>query len=189
VDVFQAVIPEAERTLMLVPSEAARKRVAEHLPEGFTVLGPQQVEKDMTAFTKAQKAILLLANRYDGIDLPGTDCRMLVVSGRPSGATLLERYFMERLGATSVLRDRIRTRVTQAVGRCTRDEGDFAVVILMGEDLVDWCSTTANVAGLHPELQAEISFGLANSDNRPKSVFVELAAALLNHTQDWPEAE
>jgi hypothetical protein len=188
-DVFQAVISGADRTLVLVPSEVARKRIAQYLPDGFTVLGAQHVEKDMAAFTQAQKVILLLANRYDGIDLPGTDCRMLVVYGRPTGATLLERYYMDRLGATSVLRDRIRTRVTQAVGRCTRDEGDFAVVVLMGEDLVDWCSTTANVMGLHPELQAEISFGLENSENRPKDVFVESSRALLDHTTDWPEAE
>lgn len=121
------------------------------------------------------------------IDLPGSDCRMLVLYHRPMGATLLERFFLERLGATSVLRDRIRTRITQAMGRCTRDEGDFSVVVLMGEDILDWCSTTANVSGLHPEIQAEIALGLANSENRSKNEMVNLARALLDHTPEWTE--
>src|SRR5262249_12285039 len=149
-----------------VPSEAQRKSFMDELPKGFTILGSSDVEKDMSAFTRMTKAILLLANRYDGIDLPGNDCRLSVIVGQPTGAALLERYFLDRLGATSVLRDRLRTRLTQAMGRCTRDEGDFSIVVLMGDDLVDWTSTTANAAGLHPELQAEISFGLDNSTRR-----------------------
>jgi hypothetical protein len=143
----------------------------------------------MNAFTQKEKAILLLANRYDGIDLPGADCRMLVIAGRPTGATLLERYFLDRLGATSVLRDRLRTRITQAMGRCTRDEGDFSVVILMGDDLLDWSSTTANVTAMHPEIQGEISFGLENSTNRSKEEVVELCRAFLDHSEEWQQAE
>jgi hypothetical protein len=173
----------------MLMGEYRRRAFGEYLPSGFTILGPQDVEKDMSAFTQMEKAILLLANRYDGIDLPGSDCRMLVIVGRPTGATLLERYFIDRLGATSVLRDRLRTRITQAMGRCTRDEGDFAVVILMGDDLLDWSSTKVNVAGMHPELQAEVSFGLENSANRSKDEIVELCQAFLNRSDEWKDAE
>jgi len=50
--------------------------------------------------------------------LPGTDCRMLVVMGVPTGIGLQERYLTERLNANAQFRDRIRTRLT--VGRCGR---------------------------------------------------------------------
>ncbi len=188
-EVLQGVIERSERSLVLVPSEAIRSKFTNNLPAGFTVLGPHDVEKDMSAFTQQKKAILLLANRYDGIDLPGSDCRMLVIAGRPTGATLLERYYLDRLGATSVLRDRLRTRITQAMGRCTRDEGDYSIVVLMGEDLLDWSSTAANVAGMHPELQGEIAFGLENSENRSKEEVVELCQVFLDHSADWQAAE
>jgi hypothetical protein len=189
VDVLRALLARAERSLVLVPSDAVREKVQQYLPEGFNILGAEDVEKDMSAFTTAQKAILLLANRYDGIDLPGPDCRKLVIYHQPTGSTLLERYFMDRLGATSVLRDRVRTRITQAMGRCTRDEGDYSVVVLMGEDILDWCSTSANVAGLHPELQAEISFGLSNSEDRTKEDVVALCRAFLGSTPEWMDGE
>jgi hypothetical protein len=188
-EILQEVIQQSERSLVLVPSEALRSKFIQYLPSSFTILGPQDVEKDMRAFTQKEKAILLLANRYDGIDLPGTDCRMLVIVGRPTGATLLERYFMDKLGATSVLRDRLRTRITQAMGRCTRDEGDFSVVVLMGDDLLDWSSTTANVTGMHPELQGEMGFGLENSANRSKDEVVELCRAFLARSDEWQDAE
>jgi hypothetical protein len=87
------------------------------------------------------------------------------------------------------LRDRIRTRVTQAMGRCTRDEADYAIVLMVGNDLLKWCCTQTNVTGMHPELQAEITFGLENSDGRTMKDFVELGQAFLQHTEDWVAAE
>ena len=104
--------------------------------------------------------------------MEGTRNEMLVRVGRgtPMGE-LLRRYWHPIAGASEL------------------DDTPIKAMRLMGEDLVDWCSTTANVSGLHPELQAEISFGLANSENLAIKVFVELACALLDHTQDWPDAE
>jgi hypothetical protein len=113
----------------------------------------------------------------------------MVVCGLPGGVSLQELYMIYRLNATSQLRDRIRTRVTQAVGRCTRDEGDYSVVVIDGDDLLKWFCTKETVAGMHPELQAEISFGIENSEDRTTNDLVALSTALLSQTADWEEAE
>jgi Rad3-related DNA helicase len=124
-DVLHGVMALTERSLVLVPNDFSRAKAEQYLPAGFSVLGPRDIENDLKVFTQSSKAVLLLANRYDGIDLPGTDCRMLVVIGVPTGIGLQERYLTERLNANAQFQDRIRTRLTQAVGRCTRDESDF----------------------------------------------------------------
>jgi len=157
-DVLHGVMGLTERTLMLVPNDWSRGKAQEYLPEGVTVIGPREIENDLTVFTQSSQTVLLLANRYDGIDLPGTDCRMLVVIGVPTGIGLQERYLTERLNATAQFQDRIRTRLTQAVGRCTRDESDFSAAVLLGDALLKWCCTSSNTRGLHPELQAEMKF-------------------------------
>jgi tetratricopeptide (TPR) repeat protein len=180
----------AGKSLILVPDIRTRDKFKESLKAQFTVLTSADTEQEIEKFRKAATpVILILANRYDGIDFPGDDCRSLVVFGLPTGSSLQEAYLVYRLNAVSQLRDRIRTRVTQAVGRCTRDENDFSVVIIDGKDLLKWFCTRENTVGMHPELQAEIAFGLENSENRNSSELIALAEALLNKTSDWDAAE
>ena len=132
--------------------------------------------------------MLVLANRYDGLDLPGDACRSMFLFGLPAAVDLQERFFLERLGARAQLRDRIRTRITQGFGRCTRDENDYALILTFGSDLLKWCCTASNIEGMHPELQAEISFGLENSLGRSPEEFKQLLAAFMDQNEDWDDA-
>ncbi len=93
------------------------------------------------------------------------------------------------MGAKAQFQDRIRTRVTQAMGRCTRDEGDYSVVLFMSPDLMKWCSTSGNVKGIHPELQAELQFGMENSDNRSVGEMVKLVREFLRQSDEWQNGE
>ncbi len=187
--VLQGAMGLTERSLVLVPNDISRGKAQEYLPAGYSVMGPRDIENDLKVFTQTTNTALLLANRYDEIDLPGTDCRMLVVIGVPTGIGLQERYLTERLNANAQFQDRIRTRLTQALGRCTRDESDFSVAILLGDDLLKWCCTSSNTKGLHPELQAELKFGLDNSEERSTEEIVDLCQAFLDQNEDWQEAE
>jgi len=122
-----AMLRQTRRALILVPDDQVKARVREIFAADFPVLEAKDIERSMQPFTtNSDYPVLIVANRWKGIDLPGDDCRMLILVGLPAGAGLQERFLMERLGAASLLRDRIRTRVTQAMGRCTRDETDFA---------------------------------------------------------------
>ena len=55
---------------------------------------------------------LRLIARYDGVDLPGDTCRMMVMHNLPSGLGPLERFLWETLGVFNVLRS------TVCVARC-----------------------------------------------------------------------
>lgn len=154
----------------------------------FQIMGPQDIEETLDAFTSKSKAILLLANRYDGIDLPGDTCHVLVIYGLPAAVNLQERFLWARLGLTAVLKDRIRTRITQAVGRCTRNSTDYALVLMAGATLFDFCIKHENRIELHPELRAEIDFGLDNSE-RALDELTSLINIFLNKDPSWSTAE
>jgi hypothetical protein len=113
----------------------------------------------------------------------------MILDGEPSASGLQEIYLRTGLGASSQLHNRIRTRVTQALGRCTRDESDYSVVVVLGDKLIQRCCTKTLTQGMHPELQAEIAFGLDNSTEHTTADFVELAEALLDRVPDWQAAE
>jgi hypothetical protein len=178
-----------DRGLVLTPSNATAEAVASTLSRaGVDVLRALDVEESLEPFTASSNVALVLANRYDGMDLPDEACRFLVLSGLPMGTTLQERFLLTRLGATALFRDRARTRFTQGIGRCTRNPTDYSAVVVLGQDLFDFCARHENVAGMHPELQAEIDFGLRNSDGTDLNGFTDLLQLFREQGEDWRQA-
>ena len=148
------------RAALLTPAgNVADAVLAKSLPAGYSRLDGHAVEDDMTLFTSQKKAILDLANRYDGVDLPDDICRLLILAGLPAQGDLQERFLYESLGAGAVLQERVRTRITQGAGRATRNTKDHATVIMIGDDLTNFVLRPDVLAALREELHAEIQFG------------------------------
>lgn len=182
-----AAIGTAGRALVLAPSWHEIEKFSETaLPDGVARKDVDDLEGG--DFGKEENSVLLLANRYDGIDLPDEDCRLIVLTGLPSTAHLQERFLWERLGAKRVLSERIRTRLIQGAGRCTRNSQDFAAVIVRGSPLTDFLSRTENIAAMQPELQIEIEFGLDNSEASGTEL-LSLVDSFLSQDSDWIAAE
>jgi hypothetical protein len=185
-------IDAVERSVVLCPDRLAARRVEAGLASAGierAILSAQDIEESLATFTSSTEAVLILAGRYDGLDLEGEACRLMVVYGLPSAHNAQEDFLLSRLRATSLLRDRIRTRLTQAFGRCTRGPTDYAAVILVGSALVDFCSKKEVSSGMHPELQAELEYGLQVSAANTVDNWRDLLAAFLEQDKDWQDAE
>jgi len=136
---------------------------------------------------KASKAATLLApSRYDGMDLAGDSCRLTVLSGLPKASHLQDQFFESKLRAGDVLAERIRTRVVQGAGRCTRGPQDWAVIVVHGQELLRYFSNRNNTSAMPVEMQAEIEFGLRASRSSFSNVLA-LAQSALAQDQDWRE--
>lgn len=158
-------IQEAKRAVVLVPDFKTAAIVEAEIATTiqYPVFAASQIEETKQAFIVAPQAVAVLANRYDGIDFPDEQCRLLIMRGLPSAANLQEKFLGSRMAAGLLLADRVRTRVVQAVGRCTRSATDYSAVILLGEDLHTYISKRETRSALHPELQAELTFGMEQS--------------------------
>ena len=90
-----------------------------------------EVTKYLDAFRQADApAKLLLAARYDGIDLPGDTCRVMVIDDLPAGSGPLERFQRDSLSMDNSTRSIIASRIVQSFGRISRGMSDHGVVIL-----------------------------------------------------------
>jgi ferritin-like metal-binding protein YciE len=87
------------------------------------------------------------------------------------------------------MNDRIRTRITQAVGRCTRSSTDYAAVVLVGTELLDFTIKRENKIHFHPELRAEMEFGFDNSEVDDINSLTTLLDIFLNKDDSWLNAE
>jgi hypothetical protein len=172
-----------KKALILVPS---RRSAAKWMD----VVGEQQgddVTKQVESFKKATPpAKLLLVGRYDGVDLPGDTCRLMVVDELPSGVGPLERYLWEKLGLQKVLRSTVASRVVQSFGRISRGMSDHGVVLLTGESLVYWLLIPANRAALPKFLRQQLELGLSISEQAQEcDAIVGAADQCLNRDPGW----
>ena len=183
---------DATRSLVLTPSRNVAQSVIEHLgalsPSPAIFLATD-VENSLEPFLNKDYSALVLHNRYDGIDLPGDACHLELVFGLPGATNAQETFFLNRLQVHSLLRDRIRTRLTQALGRCTRNPTDHAVVIMSGPRTLDFCIKSENRQGFHPEIQAEIQYGLDASQVKWPKEFIDTARALLKKESGWEQVD
>jgi hypothetical protein len=181
----------AGRSVVLVPNERARQEVAASVASGlgFTVFAAADLELSKSAFVQCDQAVAVMANRYDGIDFPGDDCRVLFIEGLPKATTLQERFLMSRMCAIALFNERIQTRVLQAVGRCTRALQDYSVVVASGSDLPEYLSNKTRRTFWSPELQAELEFGVEQSRDVDASILLDNISIFLGHDQAWEDVD
>ena len=177
----------ASRSLVLVPNDRMCTEIVEEIDSrlSFPTFKATDIETSKRPFTAANKAVAVVANRYDGIDFPGEECRLLFIEGHPRATNLQEQFIMTRMGANILFNERIQVRVLQAVGRCTRSLEDYSAVVVSGEDLARYLTDRERRQFLHPELQAEISFGIDQSMDVQYSDFTENFDTFLENGDAW----
>jgi hypothetical protein len=185
------MIRAVPRALVLVPDDKSETEYCEAVQTrlGCRVFTADDLEASKAEFVKTEKAATIAANRYDGIDLRGDECRLLVVDGLPTARNMQERFLISRMASGPVLQDRILTRVTQAVGRCTRSPTDYAAVVVRGADLNGFMLNGQNRRLLNPELQAELEFGLEQAKDATIAGQLENLAIFLDHDDEWSDVD
>ncbi len=184
------IIGLTNKALVLSQETAAtlEEAVAQLAGNGVPVRGRDYLEQEgLESFVNAPAGVLALANRYDGLDLPGDACRIVVLGGKPDAVGLQERFLSERADADAALAERLRTRIVQGAGRCTRGPSDYAVVVVLGSDIMKYFSRSENRSALEPELQAEVDFGWRNSKGIEPNEVIENAKVFLAHGIGWRE--
>ncbi|MEU6248385.1 DEAD/DEAH box helicase [Glycomyces sp. NPDC047010] len=182
-----ALLELAPKRLVLTPDDDSAHHIANAIKvpddERFTA---RDVEAGIQPFIDAETGTLLAPNRYDGMDLAADSCRMMLMAGLPTASHLQDRFLETKLRASEVLQERIRTRVLQGAGRCTRGPQDWAVVIVAGEDILRFLCRDEVRKSLPIELQAEISFGLDQSQV-PADDLLFLAKSAFEQDDIWIE--
>jgi RAD3-like DEAD/DEAH box helicase len=172
------------KTLVLVPSYL---RAEEWLP-----LKPPPKERatEMIEEFKTAKGTkkLLLAARYDGMDLPGDMCRVIVIDDLPSGLNPLDRYLWEYLRLSNRLLTAIATRIIQSFGRISRGMSDHGVVLLTGKRLVEWLQVPRNAAALPRFLQKQLQLGFQMSASAAAAAAASMIESCLGRNADWVTA-
>lgn len=121
--------PRSENVVVLVPSDKDAEKWSR-----FTdaILHVDDMHPTLSKMKSGDHfGVVVLVNKYDGIDLPGDACRILVVDGVPTPTSPHDRRRWEALGDSPTYRARQIQRIEQGMGRGTRDISDYCAVLLL----------------------------------------------------------
>ena len=128
---------------------------------------------------------IVLANRYDGIDLAGDACRFLVIDNLPQGTSDYDLYRMNVV-AGSAVSSLLAQRIEQGIGRGTRGGGDYCAVLFVGSKLVGWIGRKSNLAFLTASTRVQLTMGqeISTTVTTPNEIFDTLMKCL-KRDPDW----
>ena len=82
--------------------------------------------------------IVVINNRYDGIDLPDESCRILIMDSLPYFDSLADRYEEQACPNSELINKRIAQKIEQGIGRGVRGEKDYWLRI--GSVYAEYCN-------------------------------------------------
>lgn len=192
-EIVRALQNLCKKSVFLVPDSKSAdsiRKFYENEMDNVKIFEAGDIEQSKQAFVESPEATIILANRFDGVDFSDDESRLLFIWNLPKTTNLQEKFLITRMGASKLYAERIRTRIIQAVGRCSRNPSDYSIVCVMGETIQNDLTKEEKVNQFPPELRAEIQFGLENSIDYSKvDDVVEQAKDFLNRTEIWEEAE
>lgn len=99
--------------------------------------------------------LVIIINKYDGIDLPDAACRLLVLDGVPDVRRGIDRIEEAMLHGTPEYLAQVMQRIEQGMGRGIRSNEDHCVVLLMGRSLTKQLYVDGAIAKLTPATRAQ----------------------------------
>lgn len=181
-----ARLSEQYNTVVIVPS----KRWAESWKDYADVVA---IGEDVDAAVerlrgRARVGLVVLVNRYDGIDLPNDACRVLVLDGLPEAFSPEERLRSAMVSTGQGVDDRQVQRIEQGMGRGVRSNEDHCVVFLLGPRLAQLTVDPRTSTRFSPATQAQLKLSrkvASQIDNVPIAKIIQTAHQALERDEGW----
>lgn len=182
-------LAEDYNTVVIVPSDSVANQWQQLIGDTSRIIHADDVANVVARLRgKERVGIVVLVNKYDGIDLPGDACRVLVLDGLPEAFRGEERLETQLTSRESGTDDRQVQRIEQGMGRGVRSNEDHCVVLLLGPRLTHLVSDPDTFALFSPATQVQlkqsrrISSGLTD---QPLSEIMGVARQALERDPSW----
>ncbi|MBQ9273479.1 MAG: DEAD/DEAH box helicase family protein [Succinivibrio sp.] len=179
----------------LVPSLKKAVSYQTTLPSAVVAYGDSiEDEIEIQKRPETRGRVLVIANRYDGIDLPGDSCRVLLLDCCPVGGSMAERYAMRCLRDSTLSKKKIAQSIEQGMGRSIRANDDYCAVLITGLDLSGFLLSGDGRKYFSAQTQKQLELGdtlmenarkKMNADKKPFEVMRDLISMQLTRNSVW----
>lgn len=182
-------IAQAHNVVVITPSRA---RASTYWAQSANqILDKDSIPSGIAKLRNGHVGLTILINKYDGIDLPGSACDMLVIDGLPEVHGLIERLDIEVTDGTRSQLLRQIQRIEQGMGRGVRSSDDHCVVLLLGARLSQRMHETEASALFSPATRAQVELGrkvASQVRGKPLADLEPVIDLCLNQDGNWVQA-
>lgn len=182
------ILSKKWNTVVIVPS-GYRAKYWEDV--AATTLTAANLAAGVQQLKAGHVGLVVLVNKYDGIDLPGEACRILVIDGVPDVRTKMDRVEEAILWGSDWVISRAIQRIEQGMGRGVRAVEDYCAVFLMGRSLTQKLYVANAIAKFTPATRAQLSLSeklAAQLDSASLNDVGKAVIKCLNRDKDWVAA-
>jgi replicative superfamily II helicase len=180
-----ADLAQQHNVVVLVPST---RWAAKWETLGGQVVLAAGIERAVERLREGHVGLVVLVNKYDGVDLPQDACRVLVVDGLPEAFSGEERLRSAVLSDQSGVDDRQIQRLEQGMGRGVRSNEDHCVVLLLGPRLAQLANDPRSFGRFSPATQAQLTASRTVAkqvEEQPLSAILGVVQQALNRDSGW----
>jgi replicative superfamily II helicase len=153
--------PAPQRTKGVVVLTPSYKHCKPYGQQGCTIAMKETIYDEISKLKDGQRdRPLVIANRYDGIDLPDESCRILILDSKPYAESLLDRYEEDCREESEIINVKIAQKIEQGLGRSVRGEKDYSVILVIGADLVNFIKSPLTRKYFSAQTRSQINIGL-----------------------------
>lgn len=181
-------------TIALVPST---KNCKQYQNLGAIITNTGNIFEVLDNLKKGEiSKIVVINNRYDGIDLPDESCRILILDSLPYFDSLADRYEEQSCPNSDLINKRIAQKIEQGIGRGVRGEKDYCVILVIGSELVRFMRSIATNKFFSAQTRKQIEIGIeianmAKEDydetESPVKIVALLIKQMLDRDEGWKE--
>jgi len=174
--------------VVIVPSE---RRAQVWVDRATLTLSKANLDDGVARLKAGHVGLVVLINRYDGVDLAGDACRLLVLDGLPEAYSPMEQVEATALGSEGTLTERQILRIEQGMGRGIRANDDYCAVLLVGAKLTRHLYSPGALRRLSPGTQAQMDLSRQVAEQLENKPLSELSTAIgqcLSRQEGWVTA-
>lgn len=147
-------ISQRVNVVVIVPS---KERAKFWKDKADLILDRENLNDGVSRLRGNQKVgLVILINRYDGVDLPKASCRLLVIDGVPNISREIDKINSVFLAESSLKQYQLIQKIEQGMGRGVRSSEDYCVVFLMGQALISQIYVDNGMQLFSPATKAQL---------------------------------
>ena len=176
---------EKHNVVVITPSDIRRKYWEDVADISVDKYNLEEVVENLK---NSHLGLIVMSNKYEGIDLPNKACEILVIDGIPNSKRKYDEVEQQIIGNSDKILNKKIQLIEQGMGRGVRSSGDYCAVVLMGQGLVStlyaegYMEKMSNITKNQIKLSDQIAKQLAN---KPIDEIFDSLEYCLQRDQDW----
>lgn len=191
-NVVTDTINQHKKALILCPTKKSVENfinsMNSNMPE-YDIFLRDDIERDITEFKESEKAVLIVSGRFEGIDLNGDICELIIFYNLPVAINAYESFMHNKLQADDIVHEHLNARIVQGIGRTSRSEKDRSTILFLGSNYEKYLFNSDFTQTFPPRIAAEIEFGEDQDEIESKAEWEDVVKDFKEQNSEWNDYE